>query len=159
MFPRHLPRGAARQDHVRQPHHGDQGVALFEVLPGRSVDAVVAGLFVFGAANAWREGTKTGTDQRTAGRSKRGAASTAFMVIFLAEWGDLTQILTANLAARYHAPLYVGIGSVLALWAVAGIAVATGQTLLRFVAVSTIRKVTAVVLVALAAYTASAAIF
>ena len=36
------------------------GVALFKVLPGRSVDAVVAGLFLFGAAYAWREGTKTG---------------------------------------------------------------------------------------------------
>ncbi|MGO9660407.1 MAG: hypothetical protein ACLP7F_18895 [Acidimicrobiales bacterium] len=36
----------------------------------------------------------------------------------------------------------------------AAIAVASGQTLLRFVNVSTVRKVTAVVLVGLAAYTA-----
>jgi Ca2+/H+ antiporter, TMEM165/GDT1 family len=135
------------------------GVVLFKVLPGRSVDAVVAGMFLFGAAYAWREGTKTGAGDMRHERSRRGAVLTAFVVIFLAEWGDLTQILTANLAARYHAPLYVGLGSVLALWAVAGIAVASGQTLLRFVSISTIRKFTAVILIALALYTASAAVF
>jgi Ca2+/H+ antiporter, TMEM165/GDT1 family len=76
----------------------------------------------------------------------------------VAEWGDLTQILTANLAAKYHSPLSVGVGAVLALWAVAGIAVASGQTLLRFVNIATIRKVTAAILVALSAYTAWSAL-
>ena len=42
----------------------------------------------------------------------------------------------------------------LALWSVAAIAVASGQTLLRFVNVATIRKVTAVVLLGLAGYSA-----
>jgi Ca2+/H+ antiporter, TMEM165/GDT1 family len=63
----------------------------------------------------------------------------------LAEWGDLTQILTANVAARYHSPLSVGIGAVLALWAVAGIAVIGGQGLLRYINIRTLRIVTAVV--------------
>jgi putative Ca2+/H+ antiporter (TMEM165/GDT1 family) len=43
---------------------------------------------------------------------------------------------------------------VLALWSVAAIAVLGGQALLRFVNVPTVRKVTAVVLLCLAAYTA-----
>ena len=67
-------------------------------------------------------------------------------MIFIAEWGDLTQILTANLAAHYHSGISVAVGSVLALWAVAALAVLGGQGLLRFVNVSTIRKVTAIVL-------------
>ena len=79
---------------------------------------------------------------------------TAFVVIFLAEWGDLTQILTANLAIKYHSPLWVGVGSVLALWSVAAVAVTSGRTLLRFVNVATIRKVTAVILLGLAGYSA-----
>lgn len=83
---------------------------------------------------------------------------TAFIVIFLAEWGDLTQILTANLAAHYHSALSVGLGSVLALWAVAGIAVASGQGLLRVIDVRTLRRFTAAVLVVLAAYAAFSAI-
>jgi Ca2+/H+ antiporter, TMEM165/GDT1 family len=76
--------------------------------------------------------------------------TTAFVVIFLAEWGDLTQILTANLAAHYHSPLSVGVGATLALWAVAALAVTSGQGLLRWFPIRTVRLVTAGVLVILA---------
>jgi putative Ca2+/H+ antiporter (TMEM165/GDT1 family) len=134
------------------------GVALFAVLPHRLVEAIVAAMFLFGAAFAWREAGRDDESVPEEKASNHGAAFTSFVVIFLAEWGDLTQILTANLAARYHSALSVGVGATLALWAVAGIAVASGQTLLRFVNVATIRKVTAVVLVALAAYSAYLAI-
>jgi putative Ca2+/H+ antiporter (TMEM165/GDT1 family) len=75
-------------------------------------------------------------------------------VIFVAEWGDLTQIITANLAARYHDPLSVGAGALVALCAVAGIAVVSGSSLLRFLSVRTLRIATAVILVILAAYSA-----
>jgi len=71
-------------------------------------------------------------------------------VIFVAEWGDLTQILTANLAARYHSPLSVGVGAVLALWVVAALAVVAGQGLLRLFSVKAARTLTAVVLLLLA---------
>ncbi len=37
--------------------------------------------------------------------SRHKAVITAFAVVFLAEQDDLTQILTANLAARYHSVL------------------------------------------------------
>ena len=79
-------------------------------------------------------------------------------MIFIAEWGDLTQILTANLAAHYHSALNVAVGAVLALWAVAGIAVVSGQGLLRRLPVAVLRKVTGVVLLLLAAYSAYTAI-
>jgi putative Ca2+/H+ antiporter (TMEM165/GDT1 family) len=127
------------------------GVSLFHLLPHRAVQAVVAVLFLVGAAYAFIEGAKEATDliQREASTHRR-AVTTAFLVIFLAEWGDLTQILTANLAAHYHSPLSVGVGSVLALWAVAGVAVAGGQGLLRMVNIATVRRVTGVVLVVLA---------
>ena len=84
--------------------------------------------------------------------------TTAFVVIFLAEWGDLTQILTANLAAHYHSALSVAIGSVLALWAVAAVAVLGGQGLLKVLEVSTLRLITGFVLSGLAIYTAILAI-
>ncbi len=130
------------------------GVALFAILPKRALDAVVAGMFLFGAVYAWREGTREESPVPEKETSRHGAILTAFVVIFLAEWGDLTQILTANLAARYHSGLSVAVGSILALWSVAALAVASGQTLLRFVNIATIRKVTAVILLLLAAYTA-----
>lgn len=136
------------------------GVALFHLLPHQVLDAVVAGMFLIGAALAVREAInekKERQDEEIVERevaSHRRVATTAFLVIFLAEWGDLTQILTANLAAHYHDPLSVGVGAVLALWAVAGLAVVGGQSLLRFVNLFTIRVVTAVVLVALAGWAA-----
>jgi Ca2+/H+ antiporter, TMEM165/GDT1 family len=128
--------------------------ALFTVLPKQAIDAAVAGLFLLGAVYAWRE-SRHGDDEVTVRPpSKRGVVLTAFVVIFVAEWGDLTQILTANLAIKYHSPLWVGVGSVVALWSVAAVAVTSGRTLLRFVKVSTIRKVTAVILLGLAGYSA-----
>jgi Ca2+/H+ antiporter, TMEM165/GDT1 family len=133
------------------------GVALFHLLPHQVLDAVVAGMFLVGAALAWREARKESRDEEIVERevaTHRRIAVTAFLVIFLAEWGDLTQILTANLAAHYHDAFSVGVGAVLALWAVAGLAVVSGQTLLRVVNISTIRIVTAVVLVALAGWAA-----
>ncbi|MGH3672585.1 MAG: TMEM165/GDT1 family protein [Pseudonocardiaceae bacterium] len=39
-------------------------------------------------------------------------------MLFTAEFGELTQIAIANLAAKYHDPLAVGIGGLLGLWAV-----------------------------------------
>jgi putative Ca2+/H+ antiporter (TMEM165/GDT1 family) len=129
------------------------GVALFAILPERALDAGVAAMFLFGAVYAWREGTKNNEQVARRAASNHGAILTALVVIFLAEWGDLTQILTANLAARYHSALSVAVGSILALWAVAALAVASGQTLLRYVNIATIRKVTAAILLILTAYT------
>lgn len=135
------------------------GVALFALLPHRAVEGVVAALFLGGAAFAFLEGNKDETElvEREAATHGR-VVTTAFFVIFLAEWGDLTQILTANLAAHYHSAWSVGIGATLALWAVAGIAVIGGQGLLRFVNIATVRKITAGLLLILGLLAAWAAI-
>ncbi|TME88818.1 MAG: TMEM165/GDT1 family protein [Chloroflexi bacterium] len=54
---------------------------------------------------------------------------TAFSVVFVAEWGDLTQLATAALQARYQQPVVVFVAATLALWAVCAIAVALGNRL------------------------------
>jgi putative Ca2+/H+ antiporter (TMEM165/GDT1 family) len=132
------------------------GVAVFHLLPHRVVSAIVAGMFLVGAALALNEARQDKDEEIVAeeAASKRRVTTTAFLVIFLAEWGDLTQILTANLAARYHSAISVGVGAVVALWAVAAVAVVGGQSLLRFINVRTLRYVTAVALVGLAAFEA-----
>jgi putative Ca2+/H+ antiporter (TMEM165/GDT1 family) len=130
------------------------GVALFDLLPKRAVDGVVAALFLFGAAYALVE-SRAEAEAALADRpTHHRAVTTAFVVVFLAEWGDLTQVLTANLAARDHAPLSVALGALLALWCVAAIAVVGGSSLLRHLNVATVRRATAVVLVALAGWAA-----
>lgn len=136
------------------------GVALFHLLPRRTVDSVVAGLFLAGAVLAVREATRERqVDQRRAELGDRSVGhrrsfATAFVVIFLAEWGDLTQILIADFAARYHSPFSVGVGALLALWVVAALAVAGGRGLLRFSNLALLRVLTGVVLLGLAGYAA-----
>jgi putative Ca2+/H+ antiporter (TMEM165/GDT1 family) len=132
------------------------GVALFHLVPHRALEGIVAFMFLVGAVLAIREARKATKEaqeeelvEKEVGSGRR-VMTTSFVVIFLAEWGDLTQILTANLAAHYHSPFSVGVGALLALWAVAGIAVVGGQGLLRFINIKTLRIVTAVVLFILA---------
>lgn len=129
------------------------GVALFQLLPRRLVEGLVALTFLGGAVLAGREAVKPRQMEPLASpevSSGHRAVTMAFIVIFLAEWGDLTQVLTADLAAHYHSPLSVGVGALLALWAVAALAVVGGHNIVRFVDIRTVRIVTAVVLVVLA---------
>jgi putative Ca2+/H+ antiporter (TMEM165/GDT1 family) len=135
------------------------GAGLFAVVPHRALDWIVTALFVGGAVYAFLEGVRDETSlvAREAA-SHRQIVVTAFVVIFVAEWGDLTQILTANLAAHYHSPLSVGVGALAALWCVTALAVASGQTLLRFFPVTTVRRITGVVLLVLAAIAAWSAV-
>ena len=62
-------------------------------------------------------------------RRHRQPLVTAFMVVFVAEWGDLTQLATAALQARYQQPLIVFTAALLALWLVTAIAVGLGNRL------------------------------
>jgi Ca2+/H+ antiporter, TMEM165/GDT1 family len=133
-------------------------IALFRILPHRVLDAVVALMFVVGAIYAFREGAKEEEELIEHEATTHTVAVTAFIVVFIAEWGDLTQILTANLAARYHSGLSVAIGAVAALWCVAALAVTGGQRVLRYVPVATVRSVTAAILLVLAGIAAWSAL-
>lgn len=85
-------------------------------------------------------------------------AARSFAVLFIAEFGDLTQLATANLAARYHSPLSVGVGAVLGLWAVGGLAITGGRQLLRVVPFHWITRTAAAVMIVLAVVSLVAAI-
>jgi putative Ca2+/H+ antiporter (TMEM165/GDT1 family) len=81
-------------------------------------------------------------------------AATSFGVILLAELGDLSDIVIATLAARYHHDLVaVGIGSVLALWAVTAVAILGGQGLLKILPLRWITRLAALVMVVMAGFT------
>jgi Ca2+/H+ antiporter, TMEM165/GDT1 family len=138
---------------------------LLSLLPSALVGAVAGALFLIGAVVLWRGAASAGAAEVAEERELAAettaelhgfkVVATSFGVLFLAEWGDLSQLLTAGLAARYHDPVSVFVGSWLALVTVAGLAVILGRTLLRFVRLSTISRIGAVVcllLACLAAY-------
>jgi putative Ca2+/H+ antiporter (TMEM165/GDT1 family) len=135
------------------------GVGLFHLVPHRALEGVVAAMFLAGAVFALLENDNEEValiERETT--THRQVMTTAFVVIFVAEWGDLTQILTANLAAHYNSPLSVGLGALLALWTVALIAVIGGQSLVRLINVKLLRRGMAVILIVLAIVAATSAI-
>jgi putative Ca2+/H+ antiporter (TMEM165/GDT1 family) len=132
--------------------------AVFSLLPERLVLFVVAVLFAGGSAllllgkdgeeeeeEGAAEASRAGADQRPV-----RVALASFGVVFLGEWGDITQITTANLAARYHDPVSVGVGAVLALWSVSALALTLGRGLLKRIPTRLVRRLTGVVLALLA---------
>lgn len=130
--------------------------SLLGLLPHRVLQAVVGALFLLGAAmllfHKEDEDEEEAAGREPASPSFLRVAATGFAVVLVAEFGDLTQIMTANLAARYHDPLAVGIGAVLALWAVAGLAIAGGRTLLRYVPMVLVQRVAAALMLVLAGF-------
>lgn len=131
------------------------------LLPRQPVYAITAALFVLGAILVLR----LGRDQAPAvedpvpvrpGFWRPAAAS--FVVVAIAEFGDLTQILIANLAARYHDPLSVSIGSVVALWTVAALATLSGRGLLRIIPLRVVTVLAAAAMTAMAALSVVSAV-
>ena len=70
---------------------------------------------------------------------------TIFIIVFVAEWGDLTQIGTAGFEAKYQAGLTIFLASSLALWSVAAIAVFVGNRAGKFLNPALTQRVAAVV--------------
>ncbi len=103
---------------------------LVSLLPARPVHVAAGLLFLVSAVAMWRrkEEAEEGSDETTrTGTGFFRATWSAFLVIFIAEWGDLTQLATAALAARYSAPLIVFAAATAALCCVSGIAVFVGH--------------------------------
>jgi putative Ca2+/H+ antiporter (TMEM165/GDT1 family) len=96
----------------------------------------------------WRRGDE---DEHAGEKTDEGrpsffkAVGTVFVVVFIAEWGDLTQFGTAALAARYRAPLAVFVGSTLGLWAALAIAVFVGNRAAKLLDPNRTKKIAAVV--------------
>ncbi|MCH0539016.1 TMEM165/GDT1 family protein [Streptomyces sp. MUM 203J] len=129
--------------------------SVLTLLPHRLVQAVVGVLFLAGAAMLLLKKGGDGDGDQPKDPSDQSfwkVSGAGFMLILVAEFGDLTQIMTANLAARYDSPLSVGLGAVLALWAVAGIGILGGRTLMRYVPLRLITKVAAGLMLALAGF-------
>ena len=123
--------------------------SLLTLLPDAVVSGVVAVLFLVGAVLLWRS-VRSGAEEEEdiadapAHPSFLKAASISFGVLFAAEWGDLSQLATAGLAARYHDPVSVFIGSWAALLVVSGLAVFLGKKLADKLPIRLIRLVAAI---------------
>ncbi|MGA8258327.1 MAG: TMEM165/GDT1 family protein [Nocardioides sp.] len=128
-------------------------------LPSEVVQTVAVVLFVVGAIVLFREGRShqeadgSEFEERAAPAVGWRAVLASFLVLFAAEWGDLSQLLTLSLVARYEAPVAVFIGALAALLTVSALAVIVGRSLLRVVALHVLHYVGAGVCLVLATLT------
>jgi Ca2+/H+ antiporter, TMEM165/GDT1 family len=133
---------------------------LLQLLPHRWVEGVTALLFAAGAAYLLfvpeKKDTEKGEEEADQAPKGLHTAAAAFVVILVGEFGDLTQILTANLAAKYHSALSVFIGALVGLGSAAAVAAFGGKALLKILPLAVIRKAGGGLLAAFAVYSAVA---
>jgi putative Ca2+/H+ antiporter (TMEM165/GDT1 family) len=124
--------------------------SVLTLLPQQLVHALTGVLFLGGAAVLlFKKDEDEEEVRKPENQSFWKVAGAGFMLILVAEFGDLTQIMTANLAARYDDPLSVGLGAVLALWAVAGLGIVGGKALMKRVPLKLITQIAALLMLGL----------
>jgi putative Ca2+/H+ antiporter (TMEM165/GDT1 family) len=135
------------------------------LLPHRAVEAVVTALFLGGAAYLLfvpesaeeQKGEEEGEEEEPGTFLK--VALTAFGVIFIGEFGDLTQILAANFVAKSHQAWTVFIAASAALICISAIGAFGGRALLKVLPLEKIRKGAGILLSLFGFYTLYQVIF
>ncbi len=132
-------------------------------LPEQLIHTVAALMFLIGAVILFREARSADDDEADQEEEYAAKAdpaahgfrvvATSFLVLFAAEWGDLSQLLTISLVAKYDDPVSVFLGAWGALLAVSGLAVIVGRLLLQRIRLSLLHYVGATVCVLMAVLT------
>jgi putative Ca2+/H+ antiporter (TMEM165/GDT1 family) len=136
---------------------------LATLLPETLIRGVAVVIFLLGAVLLFRSAPGADAEEAeaeeeyaakaTEARTGFKAVVASFLVLFAAEWGDLSQLLTISLVAKYHEPLSVFVGAWAALLAVSGLAVIAGRVLLRYLRLSLLHYIGAGVCLVLAGIT------
>jgi Ca2+/H+ antiporter, TMEM165/GDT1 family len=137
--------------------------ALATLLPDTLIKSVAIAIFLIGAFVLYRTAPGAEAEEKeqeeefnakaTEPKSFFKAMVASFLVLFAAEWGDLSQLLTISLVARFHDHVNVFLGAWLALLVVSGLAVIAGRVLLRYMKLSVLHYIGAGVCLVLAAAT------
>jgi putative Ca2+/H+ antiporter (TMEM165/GDT1 family) len=120
---------------------------LLALLPHAITELVVAALFFGGAMLLFFE--KHGLEEKPSREPKQNGYNrlrvfgAAFSIIFIGEWGDITQIATANYAAKFHDGLSVAVGATAGLWAVTALAIVVGSKIHDLIPVKMLLRVMA----------------
>jgi len=136
---------------------------LATLLPETLIRGVAVVIFLLGAVLLFRSAPGADAEEAeaeeeyaakaTEARTGLRAVGASFLVLFAAEWGDLSQLLTISLVAKYEEPLSVFAGAWAALLTVSGLAVLAGRVLLRYMRLSVLHYIGAAVCLVLAGLT------
>jgi putative Ca2+/H+ antiporter (TMEM165/GDT1 family) len=136
---------------------------LATLLPDTVIKSVAILIFLVGAVVLVRTAPGADAAEREQEAQFEAAAAepktfvkavvASFLVLFAAEWGDLSQLLTISFVTKYHDHINVFIGAWAALLTVSGLAVLAGRVLLRHMRLSVLHYVGAAVCLVLAVVT------
>jgi len=133
---------------------------LLSLLPETVVTIATGTLFAVGAVILWRSAGRHADDDEVEGAiadrrraTARQAVVSSFGVVFVAEWGDLTQLATASIAASSGEPVATAVGALAALWTVAALGVTLGRALARRLPIALLQRCAAGVFAALSVIT------
>lgn len=125
-------------------------------LPKTPIHIIAGTMFVIGGVMTWRAiGQNEESETKTWSLAKSNVAVmwTAFSVILVAEFGDLTQLATAGFAARFNDPIAVGLGAIMALSSLSGLAVLAGARIQKHLPLHTIQRTAAILFIAIGSVT------
>jgi len=133
------------------------------LLPESVVHLVAMAMFAIGAVVLLREGLSHHRASLAEGEEEFGADAkpatgfravlASFLILFAAEWGDLSQLLTISFVTKYHDHVNVFLGAWGALLTVSGLAVLAGRVLLRYLHLALLHYIGAAVCAVLAVVT------
>ena len=137
--------------------------AVATLLPETLVKSVTLLIFLVGAfvlvrtapgADAAEQETEQEYEARaTEPKTFFKAMVASFLVLFAAEWGDLSQLLTISFVTRFDDHVDVFLGAWAALLTVSGLAILAGRVLLRYLRLSLLHYIGAGVCLVLAVVT------
>lgn len=137
--------------------------AVATLLPEVLVKSVTLLIFLIGAIVLIRTAPGADDAEKSAEEEYEARASepktffkamvASFLVLFAAEWGDLSQLLTISFVTRFDDHVDVFVGAWAALLAVSGLAVLAGRVLLRYLRLSLLHYIGAGVCLVLAVVT------
>ncbi|MDR2839360.1 MAG: TMEM165/GDT1 family protein [Azonexus sp.] len=130
------------------------GAAVAAWLPEWLVTVVVAALFAIFGIHALRYKEEDGDDEEIGEKPGKSVFATTFLLIFLAEFGDKTQIAVAGLGSTTDAPA-VWLGATLALAATSLLGVYAGRRFLNRLPLLWIHRISGAFFLLLAAYALS----
>jgi putative Ca2+/H+ antiporter (TMEM165/GDT1 family) len=137
---------------------------LLALLPKSAVKGIVAALFIGGAiyllatterAEKQRAEMLASEEEESLGAKSPSfwrIAAITFAVVAVAEFGDITQVLIANLSAHYRDRWAVFSGAAVAFALVSVFGVLAGRTITRWVPLSAVRRLSGIALLGFGIY-------
>lgn len=135
------------------------GPLLFALIPRGLVTQLLAVSCIIGGSVAWHSSADWDPESPRMRQRGRSVFFGTFCVIFLAEMGDVTQLLTASLATRFRSPLSVGLGAVVALWLAAALAVTGARPLVLRLSPRLLHKFSAAIIIGFGLATSASFLF